>query len=76
MFYRYAQSIVAFIRNLLEILMGFYRMTFIYSHHVKKLNTFLIKVFGNVMVIFVIGFQILMLFCVAFGICAGKNFIL
>ena len=41
-----------------------------------KLNTFLIRVFGNVMVILIIGFQILRLFCVAYGICAGKNFIL
>ena len=29
MFYGNAQSIVAFVRNLLEILMGFYRTTFI-----------------------------------------------
>ena len=29
MFHGNAQSIVAFIRNLLEILMGFYRMTLI-----------------------------------------------
>ena len=29
MFYGNAQSIVAFVKNLLEILMGFYRTTFI-----------------------------------------------
>ena len=63
MFHGNAQSIVAFVRNLLKILMGFYRMTFIRSHHLTRLNTFLIRVFGNVMVILIIGFQILRLFC-------------
>ena len=75
MFYRNAQSIVAFVRNLLEILMGFYRMTFIFHHQLIRLNTFLIREFGNVMVILMIGFQILRLFCVAYGICARRNFI-
>ena len=62
MFYGNAQSIVVFVRNLLKILMGFYRMTFIWSHHLIRLNTFLIRVFGNIMVILIIGFQILRLF--------------
>ena len=70
-----AQSIVAFVRNLLKILMGFYRTTFI-SHHLTRLNTLLIRVFGNVMVMLITGFQILRLFCVAYGICAERNFIL
>ena len=76
MFYRNAQNIVVFVRNLFKILMGFYRTTFIRSHHLIRLNTFLIRVFGNIMVILMIGFQILRLFCVAYGICAGRNFIL
>ena len=63
MLYWNAQSTVAFVRNLLEILMGFYRTTFILSHHLIRLNTFLIRVFGNVMVILIIGFQILRLLC-------------
>ena len=41
-----------------------------------RLNIFLIRVFGNVMVTLIIGFQILRLFCVAYGICTGRNFIL
>ena len=53
MFYGNVQSKVAFVRNLLAILMGFYKMTFISSHHSTKLNTFLIRVFGNVMVILI-----------------------
>ena len=57
-----AQSIVSFVRNLLKILMGFYRTTFI-SHHLTRLNTLLIRVFGNVMVMVITGFQILRLFC-------------
>ena len=36
MFYGNAQSIVAFMRNLLEILMGFYRMTFILKSSFEK----------------------------------------
>ena len=37
---------------------------------------FLIRVFGNVMVTLIISFQILRLFCVTYGICVGRNFIL
>ena len=41
------------------------------------LHTFLIRVLWNVMVILNIGFQILIrFFCVAYGICTGRNFIL
>ena len=76
MFYGNVQSIVAFIRNILKILMGLYRTTFILSHHLTRLNAFLIRVFGNVMVISMIGFKILRLFCVAYGIYTGRNFIL
>ena len=73
MFYGNAQSIVVFVRNLLEILMGFYRTTFIWSHHLIRLNTFLIRVFGNVMVILMIGFQILRLFlCGIWNLCREK----
>ena len=72
MFYGNAQSTVAFVRNLLQILMEFCRTTFISSHHLIRLNTFLIRVFGNVMVILIIGFQILGM---AYGICVGRNFI-
>ena len=32
--------------------------------------------FGNVMVILMIGFQILRFFCVPYGICGGRDFIL
>ena len=61
-----------FIKNL----DGFLQNDFHLSHHLIRLNTFLIRVFGNIMVILIIGFQILRLFCVAYGICAGRNFIL
>ena len=73
MFCGNAQSIVAFVRNLLAILMGFYRTTFIKSHLLTRLNTFLIRVFGNVMVILIIGLRLF--FCVAYGICTERNFI-
>ena len=33
-------------------------------------------VYVDVMVTLIIGFQILRFFCVAYGICAGRNFIL
>ena len=73
MFYRNAQSIVVFVRSLLKILMGFYRTTFIRSHHLTRLNTFLIRVFGNVMVILIIGFQILRLFVWHMEFAQGKT---
>ena len=44
------------------ILMGFHKMTFIYSHHLIRLEIFLIRVFGNLMDILFFGFQILRLF--------------
>ena len=37
MFYGNAQSIVAFVRNLLPILMGLYRTTFIKIHHLTSI---------------------------------------
>ena len=77
MFYGNAKGTAVSVRDLLEILMELYKVTFIiYSHHLIRLNKFLIRVFENVMVILIIGFQILSLFCVAYGICTGKNFIL
>ena len=77
MFYGNAQSIQYSIRKeFIRNLDGFYRTTFhLKSYHLIRLNTFLIRVFGNVMVILMIGLQILRLFCVAYGICAGRNFI-
>ena len=53
-----------------------YKTTFIWSHNLIRLNTFLIRVFGNVMVILMISFQVLRLFCVAYGPCAGRDLIL
>ena len=69
MFYGSAQSIVAFVRNLLAISIGFYKTFFILNHYLTRPNMFLIRVFGIVMIILIIGIQILRLFCVACEIC-------
>ena len=45
-------------------------------HHLTRLITYLTKVFGNVMVILIIGFQILRLFCVVYETYAKTNVIL
>ena len=47
-----AQSIVAFVRNLLEILMGFLQNVFHLKSSLDKTKYILIRVFGNVVVIF------------------------
>ena len=55
---------------------GFLQNDFHLKSSLIRLNTFLIRVLGNVMVTLIIVFQILRLFCVAYGICIGRNFIL
>ena len=61
MFYGNAHWItVAFVRNLLAVLMEFYKTTFICSHHLTRLNTLLIRVFEKSN--FDYWFQILRLF--------------
>ena len=62
-----------FIKNLDGFLQNDFHLKLSFD---KTINTFLIRVFGNVMVILMIGFQILRLFCVVYGICGGRNFIL
>ena len=76
MFYGNAQSIVAFLKEFIRNLNGTLQNDFHLKSSLIRLNTFLLRVFGNVMVILIICFQILRLFCVAYGICAGRNFIL
>ena len=64
MFYGNAQSIVVFVKNFFKNLDGFLQNDFHLKSSFDKINTFLIRVFRNVMVILIIGFQILRLFCV------------
>ena len=69
--YEYSRNCKELIRNLDGVLQNDFHL----KSFLTRLNTILIRVFGKVMVILIIGFQILRLFCVAYGICAG-NFIL
>ena len=61
-----------FIRNLDGILQNVFHL----KSSLDKTKYILIRVFGNVVVILIIGFQILKLFCVAYRICVGRNLIL
>ena len=54
---------------------GFLQNNFHLKSLFDKTRYISIKVFGNIMVILMIGFQILRLFCVAYGISVGRNFI-
>ena len=69
----YSSICEEFIKNLDGILQNDFLSKVIIN--LIRLNTFVIKLFGNVMVILIIGFQILRHFCVGYGIFAGRNFI-
>ena len=77
MFYGNAQSMVTFMRNLLEILIGFYRtIDFHLKSSFDKTKYILDQSIWEFNGHFDHWFSNTKTFCEAYGICAGRNYIL